>query len=281
MLGWKRRRRRRLRARPLPDAWGDILSRRVACWDTLDEADRRELAGHMQVFLHEKRFEGCGGLRITDEIRVTIAAQACLLLLHRATDYFPGVVAIVVYPSVYWAPRAQPASVGVVDQRQEVREGESWARGAVVLAWDRVRRDAEDAHGGHNVALHEFAHQLDLESGAADGAPVLAGRGHRQAWARAFSRAYADDREALAAGRHTFLGAYAATSPAEFFAVATEAFFEQPRVLCAHHPALYGQLAAYFLQEPSHRESLEVREPTGERDFWTISVEPYGAYPIV
>ena len=278
MFGWKRRRRRRLRARPLPAEWSEVLERGVAHWRLLDEADRRELAGHVQVLVAEKHFEGCGGLRITDEVRVTIAAQACLLLLHRDTDYFPGLMSIVVYPTVYWAPRAQTRPGGVVDELPEVRQGESWERGAVVLAWDRVCHGAADARSGENVVLHEFAHQLDVESGQIDGAPSLRNRRERRVWSEVFSRAYADHRHALGRGLPTLLDAYAATHPAEFFAVVTEAFFERPAALGRQHPELYSQLSSYFAQAPAGRAERE-REP-GE-GFWTISIDRYGAQPIV
>lgn len=281
MFGWKRRRRRGLRARPLPEAWEEVLERRVAHWRLLGGEDRRELAEHIQVFITEKRFEGCGGLELNDEVRVTIAAQACLLLLHRETDYFPGVLSIVVYPSAYWAPRARTRPGGAVEGAVELRQGESWREGAVVLAWDRVAEAARGASSGENVVVHEFAHQLDVESGAADGAPLLSGASQRRAWSESFSRAYCDLRDALARGRPTPLDAYAATSPAEFFAVVTEAFFEQPKTLVRCHPALYAHLAAYFAQEPAARfELASARRDPGE-GFWTISIEPYGATPIV
>lgn len=283
MFGWKRRRRRRLREAPLPDAWRAIAEARVAHWHRLGEADRDELAGHLQVFLAEKRFEGCGGLAITDDVRVTIGAQACLLLLRRGGAYFPGLDSVLVYPSLYRAPRAPTGAVAAPGE--EVRAGESWARGAVVLAWDRARRDAADAESGENVILHEFAHQIDAATGAADGAPALSGRGARRAYSRAFSEAFAAHRDAVASGRWTLLDAYAGESPAEFFACAAEVFFERPRAMCRYHPALYAHLAAYFCQEPAcwpgWLDQDEVRGG-GDPDFWTVSIERYGgARPIL
>jgi MtfA peptidase len=258
-----------------------VLEGRVAHWRELGERDQRELAGHLQVMLDEKRFEGCGGLELDDEVRLTIAAQACLLLLHRDTDYFPGVLSIVVYPSVYWAPRAQTRPGGVLDTSVEVREGESWERGAVVLAWDRVLSGAADAHSGQNVVLHEFAHQLDVESGDADGAPPMRGRAARRAWAEAFSEAYEGHRRALAEGAATLLDPYGATNPAEFFAVTTETFFERPRALAREHPALYAVLAGFFHQEPAARLGCEAQTSQPGEGFWTISIDAYGEQPIV
>ncbi len=278
MFGWKRRRRRRLREKPFPEAWSALLERRVAHWRLLDERERRELEGHIQVFVAEKHFEGCGGLEMTEEIAVTIAAQACLLLLHRDTDYFPKVVSIVVYPSVYWAPRGMRPG-GVVDESPEVREGESWEQGAVVLAWDRVLAGAADAHSGRNVVLHEFAHQLDAESGETDGAPPLAGRDARRAWAETFSRAFGAHRDALARGMPALLDPYGATSPAEFFAVATEMFFERSEELFREQPELHSRLADYFAQAPAFRDEQGSRELGG--GLWTLSLDAYGAKPIV
>src|SRR5690606_32830266 len=138
--------------------------------------DRRELRGHIRVFLAEKHFEGCGGLTLTDEIEVTIAAQACLLLLHRETDYYPRLITILVYPSTYVAHAREPIGGGMVIEGEVARLGEAWKDGVVVLAWDDVLAGASDLHDGHNVVLHEFAHQLDQEDGTADGAPVLGRR---------------------------------------------------------------------------------------------------------
>ena len=142
MFGFKRRRRQRLRSRPFPAEWCAIIDRNVPYYHVLTPADQQEVLGHIQVFLAEKRFEGCGGLEITDEIRVTIAAQACLLLLHRATDYFPKLQTILVYPQHYFAPETQRLPGGVIVEGVTGRAGESWYRGPVVLAWDEVQRSA-------------------------------------------------------------------------------------------------------------------------------------------
>ena len=166
MFGFfKRRRRERLRAAPFPPEWDGILRKNVPLYGRLDEADRKELHGHIHVFLAEKHFEGCGGLALTDEIQVTIAAQACLLLLHRDTDYYRRLITILVYPSAYMAKGVEPIGGGVVLEGEQARLGEAWTGGVVVLSWDDVRAGASDIHDGHNVVLHEFAHQLDQEDG--------------------------------------------------------------------------------------------------------------------
>ena len=161
---FKQHRRKRLRSQPFPPAWLDIIKKNVPIFDRLPQADQRELQGHIQVFLAEKYFEGCGGLELTDEIKVTIAAQACLLLLHRETDYYPRLITILVYPHAYVAKSVEPIGGGVVQEGEMARLGEAWKDGVVVLSWDDVRRGASDLHDGHNVVLHEFAHQLDRKT---------------------------------------------------------------------------------------------------------------------
>ena len=255
MLGRRTRRRERLRQRPLPDSWIANIERNVPYYRTLNASDRRELHGHIQVFLAEKRFEGCGGLELTDEIRVTIAAQACILLLHRDTDYYPSLRTILVYPDPYIARVARRLPGGIAIEGREVRLGESWVAGAIVLSWDDVLRGAADVHDGHNVVFHEFAHQLDAESGSANGAPDLPRRSMYIAWARVMKAEYAHLLDDLAHHRDTVLDGYGSTSPVEFFAVATECFFEKPLQLEKTHPALYDQLKLFYRQDPAASSS--------------------------
>jgi Mlc titration factor MtfA (ptsG expression regulator) len=247
----KRHKREAIRARPFPEAWRAIIDANVAYAARLDPEERRELEGHVQVFLEEKSFEGCGGLELTDEIKVTIAAQACVLLLHREDDYFPELESILVYPSAYVARRAQRAEQGVVLEADEVRLGESWHHGIVVLAWDSVLSGVHDARDGHNVVLHEFAHQLDQEDGSSDGAPPLPTRSMYASWARVLGADYAQLQNDELMNRGTVIDKYGAKNPAEFFAVVTEAFFEKPRQLAARHPELYAQLRLFYKQDPA------------------------------
>jgi MtfA peptidase len=251
MFGLKRRRRRRLMQRPFPAAWRAILERNVPYCLCLPDDRLRELHGLIQVFLAEKHFEGAEGLAVTDEIRVTIAAQACVLLLGRETEFYPDLMSIVVYPHAYLAPTAQRVAGGAVAEGAQVRLGESWRRGAVVLSWDDVARGASDVRDGQNVVFHEFAHQLDNESGIADGAPRLPERSMYIAWARVLGGEYAALVASLEERRPTFLNAYGATNPAEFFAVVTEFFFERPRELLEHAPELYEQLRLFYRQDPA------------------------------
>jgi MtfA peptidase len=247
----KQRRRQRLRAQPFPPAWRSIITHNIPIFQRLPLDDQIELLGHVQVFLAEKRFEGCGGLELTDKIRVTIAAQACLLLLHRETDYYPQLITILVYPSGYTAYEKRYLEGNIWEEGSEDRLGETGRRlGSLVLAWDAAKRGAADPADGQNVVLHEFAHQLDYEDFQTDGAPALGTRAEYLAWARVMSKEFAALRAAEEIGTPTVIDTYGATNPAEFFAVVTEAFFERPRALRAKHPELYAELARFFRQDP-------------------------------
>lgn len=245
------RRRSHLRSQEFPHSWLRIVQRNVAVFRRLTKEDQRELLGHAQVILDEKHFEGCGGLDLTDEIRVTIAAQACLLLLHRNTDYFPHLTSILVYPTGYSVEEERHVGGGVWEEGPEDRVGHTSSQlRALVLAWDAVRDGAANPADGWNVVLHEFAHQLDFENKNADGTPALGGHGDYVAWSQVMSRELDALRRADAIGATTLLDTYGATNPTEFFAVATEVFFERPRALRAHHPDLYAQLQRFFKQDP-------------------------------
>jgi Mlc titration factor MtfA (ptsG expression regulator) len=248
---WKQRHRNRLRSRPFPKDWLKVINRNVAFFIRLSPKDQAELLSHIQVFLAEKHFEGCGGLEITDEIRVTIAAQACLLLLHRKTDYFPHLLTILIYPSTYLVEEQRHLEGPIWEEGRMPRLGETGRQlGAMVLAWDAVKWGAADPADGKNVVLHEFAHQLDYENFAADGAPALGTRRQQLSWRKVMRSEFASLRAAEETGIPTLLDTYGATNPAEFFAVATEAFFERPRMLYAEHPKLYSELRHYFQQDP-------------------------------
>lgn len=254
----KQQRRKKLLTAPFPPEWKQIIAKRFPLIERLPEPDQRELERHVQVFLAEKRFEGCGGLVVTEEVKVCIAVQACLLLLHRDTDYYPELRSILVYPSTYFAQSARPAGAGVIEESHEPRLGEAWHSGAVVLAWDAVLGGTANPADGQNVVLHEFAHQLDFEDGRADGAPVLgndvpfwARRSRYATWAKVLSTEYEQLRAKAEQQQPAILDAYGATNPAEFFAVATEAFFEKPFKLRQNHPELYRELKEFYRQDPA------------------------------
>lgn len=248
----KRRRRRNLRGQTIPFAWRSTLTRSLSLFRRLPPEDQTELLRHIQVFLAEKRFEGCGGLELTDEIRLTIAAQACVLLLHRETDYYPQLSTILVYPSSYIVPGERHLEGPIWEEGDQTFLGHATDRlGSIVLAWDAAKEGAVNSSDGRNLVLHEFAHQLDFEDYATDGAPALATRAEYATWAEVMRREFKALQAADEAGSPTVLDTYGATNPAEFFAVATEAFFERPRDLRARHPELYGALGQYFRQDPA------------------------------
>jgi MtfA peptidase len=265
-LGLRAWRLRRLMRRPFPDAWHAILDRNVPYCRRLAPPDRQELEALVKVFVAEKSFEGCGGLEVDDEVRVTIAAHACILLLHRRTDVYPDLRTILVYPHAYIAESTQHLEGGIVIEGRQARLGESWSYGTVVLSWDDVVRAASDVHDGHNVVLHEFAHQLDNEAGFADGAPRLPERSMYVAWARVLGAEYQDLVDRLQHHRPSFLGGYAATNPAEFFAVVTELFFEKPAALQRQHPALYEQLRTFYQQDPARLSAPPPSPPSPHTD---------------
>jgi Mlc titration factor MtfA (ptsG expression regulator) len=251
MFGIKKWRRNQIAGRRFPDDWLAIIERNVPFYRRLPPEDNKELQNHILIFVSEKRFEGCGGIEITDEIKVTIAAQACILLLHRKTNYYPGLSSILVYPCSYVVPKTQHLIGGVVVEGPDVRLGESWRHGSVVLSWDDVRRSAADIHDGHNVVLHEFAHQLDSSGARGDSTPVLQRRSTYITWARILQKDYQRLRRQVSRNKDTVLGEYAATNPAEFFAVATEYFFEMPRELRKSYPNLYEEIKRFYQQDPA------------------------------
>ncbi|HNS19671.1 MAG TPA: zinc-dependent peptidase [Sedimentisphaerales bacterium] len=247
---FKRRRRKKLADGPFPSEWLAILEGKVPLYAGLSEPDRAELRRHMLVFLAEKRFEGCAGLEITDEMRVVIAAHACLLLLHRKTDYYPGLKTILVYPDAFVVPDVHHHIGDMVLESDDVRLGESWPDGSVVLSWNDMVDDA-GARDGQNLALHEFAHQLDSSGGRGDSTPVLRDQASFDAWARALGEDYDRFRRAVRRRRPEVLDEYGATDPAEFFAVATESFFENPGGLRGGYPRLYDELRKFYQQDPA------------------------------
>ncbi len=244
----RRTKRKHLLTLPFPEDWLHIVRKNVPLYNRLPDSLKQQLHGLVHVFLAEKNFEGCGGLEITDEIKVTIATQACMLLLNRETSYFKKLHTILVYPHTYVAKTKSSDGVITIDGHS-VRLGESWQFGPVILAWDSITGRAANVADAGNVVLHEFAHQLDQEDGVADGAPILEHRSSYRTWARVLSGEY----EALRnrKGPRSVIDDYGATNPAEFFAVATEAFFEKPRQMKKKHSELYDELKNYYKLDPA------------------------------
>jgi MtfA peptidase len=243
-------RRHRVGRQPFPAAWREILRRRMPYFARMPADLQLQLKRHIQVFLAEKQFIGCADLELTEEMRVTIAAQACLLLLGRRTDYYTNLRQILVYPGAFVVQRAHTDNVGLLQERRDVLAGESWSQGQVILSWDDTLEGAANPGDGRNVVIHEFAHQLDQEKGAATGAPFLARRSDYARWSQVLGEAFAQLQQQAEASVPSLFSHYGATNPAEFFAVASEVFFEQAQEMAAEYPALYGELSRYYRVNP-------------------------------
>lgn len=250
----RRRRRAKILATPFPKAWEECLFRNVAHYRLLDENEKARLRDDLRIFLVEKNWEGCGGLVLTDEIKVTIAALACLLVLALEHDYYAKVRSVLVYPTGY-IPRTPflGRQEGVVEPGVG-RLGEAWYRGPVILSWSDARSGARHRHDGHNVVLHEFAHEHDMWNRQVDGVPPMRDDDQYRRWESVMASEFDRLGAAAEAGFPTLLDPYGATNRAEFFAVATEAFFERPRELRTLHPALFECLRDYYRQDPAARE---------------------------
>lgn len=242
-------------ARGLPLVAIGWLERHVGQYAAMEPEQKRRLERLVQLFLREKTFVGCAGLVVTEEMRVTIAGHACLLLLGRMgtqerPSVFPGLEKILVYPGAFGARRNQVDGAGVVTATRQDMLGESWGDGRVILAWDHVRRAGHVPAAGQNIVLHEFAHQLDTESGSANGAPDLGSRQRYRRWSEVLARHFEHLRQEAEWGGQGVIDHYGASSPAEFFAVVTEAFFEQPHQMAARHPELYAEFSHYYALDP-------------------------------
>jgi MtfA peptidase len=247
---WALQRRQRIRRRPFPAQWRDILRRRMPAYSSLPAALQLKLKKHIQVLVAEKPFIGCAGLQVTTEMRVLIAAQAALLLLNGHGGYFPNLRQVLVYPGAFVVERDHVDASGLTHESRRALVGESWQQGQVLLSWDDVLAGAANASDGHNVVIHEFAHQLDQARGHANGTPWLGRRDRYARWAAVLGLEFAALQARVARGDTGLIDAYAATDAAEFFAVVSEHFFEQANALAAEHAALYAELARYYGVDP-------------------------------
>jgi len=245
----KRWRKQRLLNKAFPQQWQHILTERLPVYTVLQEQERHKLEQLIHLFLDDKEFYGCAGLEVTDVMKVCIAAEACLLLLGQSGPIYPKLQSILVYPTGFLAKRDLHQEDGTVVAGEHHLLGESWGNGRVILSWDDVEQGARDFTDGHNVVLHEFAHQLDSASGSANGAPPLRSNSY-QTWAKVFSDNFEDLQTRVLHGRPTVMDGYGATNPAEFFAVATETFFEKPDQLLKRRPELFQELQQYYRLDP-------------------------------
>ena len=234
--------------RPFPGENVAILQESLPPYKKFSASLKQQLHKLIQVFIAEKSFEGCGGLVVTEEMKVIIAAQACMLLLNRANRCYPKLKSILVYPGAFFDNQKRMLDHEKPDT--SIKLGESWSSGEVILSWNDVWSGLTNYHDGQNVTFHEFAHQLDQESGVADGSPVLQEPSMYSAWAHIFSREYESLVHKAQRGQKSVLNLYGATNAPEFFAVATEAFFEKPRQLKQKKPELYEELKLFYRVDP-------------------------------
>ncbi|MFH1222969.1 MAG: M90 family metallopeptidase [Pseudomonadota bacterium] len=245
-------RRKKIMSLPLNPEWAKILNRNLSIYKVLPPDIKEQLHNLMKVFIAEKNFEGCGGIEMNEEIKVTVSAQACMLLLNRRPSFYPGLSSIIIYPSSFFAKDVEYVSPDHYIKSITPRIGESWKSGMVILAWDHVKNGAMDMDDGHNVVFHEFAHQLDEEDEKkADGVPVLRRPSSYLTWARVFLKEFRKLKKEIFLNKETVIDDYGSKSPAEFFAVVTEAFFEKPVQLKTKHPALYNILRDYYNLDPA------------------------------
>lgn len=251
MLGFGRgRRRQKLLQTPLPEDRRARLHEVAPLTKRLPAELQTRHEGVVQVLLAEKRFEGAGGLEVTEDMRLAIAGQAALLQLRAGADYYPGLHSIVVYPEAFTVAHERPDDDGLVHLDEDELSGESWQTGTVVLAWADVHRESK-RRDGYNVVLHEFAHQLDDQTGEADGTPVLRDRDLAARWRTAFQGAFEEHARRLKRRREVLFDEDAAESPTEFFATAVELFFEFPRDLKREFSAVYEVLQAWLELDPA------------------------------
>ncbi len=231
-----------------------ILCRRLP--DDLKE----KLYGKIAIFLHEKDFEGCDGQEINDEVRVTIAALACMLILNNDADFFPKLRTIIVHPHAYYADHRVLVGGQIVEEEDVGKLGESWGSGSLVLSWTDTLADARRQHGRHNVVLHEFAHQLDQLNGVANGTPALDSQADYELWDRIMGREFETLRRRIKHREYHIIDEYGAENRVEFFAVITELFFCSPTATHEMHPEMYAELMKFYKLDP---EQWEIPEHSG------------------
>ncbi len=233
----------------IPDAlWQDTLAG-LPFLASLAVDEQKDLKTLVEQFLAEKEFSTAGGLQLTDEICLSIAAQGCLPVLRLGLAAYGDWVGIIVYPNEFVVPRHVQDEAGVVHEFDDVLSGEAWEGGPLLVSW----HDVQMAGRGYNVVIHEFAHKLDMLNGEADGIPALHSGIEPAEWEQLFFAAYDDFCDRLDHGERTHIDPYAGSSPAEFFAVLSECFFEQPRLVASEYPALYELLCRYYRQQPLAR----------------------------
>ncbi len=251
---WRRRRKKSFRERlfrkEFPAEWEKILNDSVSLYRRLPQDLKKQLHGHISIFLAEKTFEGCSGQEMNDEIKLTIASQACILLLNRETDYYPQLTSVLVYPDAYFVDKDYNIG-GQILKGGSVNLGESWQNGAVILSWNQIRNESPDGRSEDSLVIHEFAHQLDAEDGFLNGLPELGRNSSYKKWASILEREFKELRMDAVNGEDDVIDEYGAENPAEFFAVASESFFLKSCEIRDIHPELYMELCKFYNLDPA------------------------------
>ena len=244
------RRRYILKNNQIPDELWENTTKQLRVLDHLKPNELVRLRKVTSLFLYDKTMTAVQGFELTEEKRLIIAVQACLLILNLDLDYYDGWVEIVVYPDIFVVNRNVTSNEGIVSNQTNTLSGEAWSRGSVILSWTDVELDSFTLRQGHNIIIHEFSHKLDMLNGRANGMPPLHPKMERQAWTDSLGKAYDLLINNLKYDHHHYINEYAATNPAEFFAVISEYFFTSPDVLKEHRFEVYEQLILFYKQKP-------------------------------
>lgn len=235
----------------LPPAWQRALQRDVRFYPSLPGAQRKSLNNLVRHFIEEKEYWGPQNHKVTDEMKIYIAAHACLMILAvPRVGLFPNTKEVIIYPTRFGETVETIAPDGRVFMVEEKFLGQTWRRGPVLLAWDAIAPNTDGFALGHNTIYHEFAHVLDMLDGEANGTPPLEKPEMYATWTEVMTREYDSLRAAAQTGRQTFIDPYGAQNPAEFFAVVSEHFFSEPRRMERLHRGLYNQLKSFYRQDP-------------------------------
>lgn len=248
---WNKKRWEQIKSKSFPKKWQHILSIQWPLYQRLPDLLKLNLQERINLFMNEKQFIGCNGFNVTEEHKLLIAAQACLLIINKPFEYFDNLNSILIYPSAFIVNRNRNLANGTVTEDKMINTGEAWETGKIVLSWDDAYSGIIDISDGQNVVIHEFAHLLDHTNGSANGAPLLQHAKNYEQWSQCFSAAYNRLQDCIDKGEKSIFNPYGAISPGEFFAVASELFFERSKIFEKEEPELHQQLVKFYAVDPT------------------------------
>jgi len=244
-------RRLTIKAHDFPKEWERILSAHWPLYCRLPDLLKQNLHDRIKLFLSEKQFIACNDFKLDEKHKLLISAQACLLIINKPFEYFDKLKTILVYPSAFIVRHNNLLANGTVSEDTNINSGEAWETGKIILSWDDAYSGMIKLEDGHNVVIHEFAHLLDHTNGTANGAPLLQHAKSYDQWSQIFSSAYENLQRSINIGQSNLFNPYGATNPGEFFAVASELFFEKSKSLQQHEPELHQQLTKFYAIDPT------------------------------